>query len=185
MIVRSRVARPARKWTANVFFSRIAPAFQRCGESRLATMSVGVSGLNLLGAMCPVTAATQSHSVRRLFVIDRQAIRCIKLAYDRDVLDTWVRDTTEDKQGFIWLTSVTGLYRYKHYCHGPSHPKTDSFVHYRRDRGDTGVLSVIRSSEAVQNTTGVLKTCQVALSRDPYPEGHKGLPDRKVPDECG
>jgi hypothetical protein len=58
---------------------------------------------------------------------------------------------------------------------------TDSFVHYRRDPGDTGMLSAIRSSEAVQNTTDILKTCQVVLSRDSYPEGHEGLPDRKVP----
>jgi hypothetical protein len=95
-------------------------------------MSVGVSVLNPLGgAMFPVADATQCHSVSRLPVVDRQDIHFTKLTPGGEVLNTCPRDITQDKQGFIWLASDTGFYRYEGHAlsrhrHGPGHDKTVS-----------------------------------------------------------
>jgi signal transduction histidine kinase/ligand-binding sensor domain-containing protein/CheY-like chemotaxis protein len=72
--------------------------------------------------------------VKRLPVIEMQDIRFVRLTSGGEALNAWVRGIAQDNQGFIWLASDTGLYRYDGYV----------LKQYRHDPGD---LNSIGSDE--------------------------------------
>jgi len=110
--------------------SPVASDSERYGGSQRAFHLFGLLVLVALDAgVSSAASAINSDGVRRLPVIDSHDIHFSRLTSGGEMLNSWVRAITQDKQGFIWLASDTGLYRYdgyvfKQYRHDPDDPDT-------------------------------------------------------------
>ncbi len=67
--------------------------------------------------------------VRHLPITDKQDIRFVRLSVDGEALNRWSTAITQDNQGFIWIATNDGLYRYDGYTlvphrHDPANPNS-------------------------------------------------------------
>jgi signal transduction histidine kinase/ligand-binding sensor domain-containing protein/DNA-binding response OmpR family regulator len=70
-----------------------------------------------------------SEGLLHLPVTDKQDIRFVRLSVDGEALNRWATAITQDNQGFIWVATNDGLYRYDGYTllphrHDPANPNS-------------------------------------------------------------
>lgn len=103
-------------------------------------------GICLPFAVLCVAQITLPRGVQYLPVTDRQDIRFVKLSADGEALNRWVTAITQDNQGFIWIATNDGLYRYDGYTLVPhrhdaantNSPSDDNLLTVYKDRN--GIL---------------------------------------------
>jgi ligand-binding sensor domain-containing protein len=108
-------------------------------------------------------STSRPSGIVKLPVVDKQDIRFLPFSANGEAPRSRVLKFTQDGQGFLWLATTTGLYRYdgyslKHYLHEPDDPASLSADRVRtvyKDRGGTvwiGTNEGLDRADATGNT---------------------------------
>jgi len=110
-----------------------------------------------------VQAAVPLPGVTRIPMSDRQDIRFLRLASRGETLNASVRAITQDKQGFIWFATNSGLFRYDGY----------TLRQYRHNADDRNTISSDDVRTLFKDRSGMLWIGTAAQGLDRFDPAHE------------